>query len=115
MATDCRTAFFISLHMCWQVARAFRKLQRAALRDHEWERASAAFNTTYHTFKDVPPEAFPLFLSSRTYLRMLDGTTERPFFPRAANGSIIQVGAGIHCCQERTGNVRQRHHCRLAG
>ncbi|KAG2432292.1 hypothetical protein HYH02_013015 [Chlamydomonas schloesseri] len=74
-----------------QVARAFRKLQRAALRDHEWERASAAFSATYHTFKDVPPEAFPLFLSSRTYLRMLDGTTERPFFPRAANGAIIQV------------------------
>lgn len=35
----------------------------------------------------MPHDAFPLFLTKRQFLRMLDGTTARPFFPRC-----------VHCC-----------------
>lgn len=33
----------------------------------EFERALTAAEATYHTFRDVPREAFPLFLSSKAW------------------------------------------------
>lgn len=80
-----------------QVARAFRRLQSAVLPAEEWEAVSAAAAAQYHTMRDVPDAAFPLFLSSRNFLRMLDGCLQSPFFPRAANGAIIQVGTCVRC------------------
>ncbi|KXZ49100.1 hypothetical protein GPECTOR_23g31 [Gonium pectorale] len=74
-----------------RVARAFRRLQSAVLPEEQYARVVALSNATYHTFRDVPSEAFPLFLSSRACLRMLDGTTARPFFPRVPNGAILQL------------------------
>ena len=36
----------------------------------DFGRAIAAGSTTYHTFRDIPKEAFPLFLSSKTWCVM---------------------------------------------
>ncbi|GLI67623.1 hypothetical protein VaNZ11_011870, partial [Volvox africanus] len=80
-----------SATLCERVALAFRRLQSAVLPPADFARVMAMASATYHTFRDVPSEAFPLFLSSRAYLRMLDGTTDRPFFPRQPNGAILQL------------------------
>eukprot|EP00955_Chlamydomonas_euryale_P044350 352864-Chlamydomonas_euryale.AAC.8 len=55
----------------------------------EFNRVVAAGEASYPTLRDVPREAFPLFLSSRTWLHMLDGTLQAPFFPRHPNGAIM--------------------------
>ncbi|EFJ46513.1 hypothetical protein VOLCADRAFT_118102 [Volvox carteri f. nagariensis] len=74
-----------------RVALAFRRLQSAVMAPAEFARVVAVANATYHTFHDVPSDAFPLFLSSRAFLRILDGSTGRPFFPRQPNGAILQL------------------------
>ncbi|KAJ9510267.1 hypothetical protein QJQ45_015579, partial [Haematococcus lacustris] len=73
-----------------QVRRAFRRMQMAAMPPEEYQAAEAAGQKTYHSMADVPFEAFPLFLSSRQYLHMLDGSLEAPFFRRRRDGSIVQ-------------------------
>lgn len=92
-----------------RVALAFRRLQSAVLPQAEFARVEAAASATYHTLRDVPSEAFPLFLSSRTFLRMLDGSTGRTFFPRQPNGAILQVCADVcvsgHVCWDGPGGV----------
>lgn len=66
-----------------QVASSFRKLQTAAIGAVEARRlAEVATSTELHTLSNVPPECFPLFLSTRRWLHLLDGTLEDPFFPR---------------------------------
>lgn len=66
-----------------QVAASFRKLQTAAIGAVEARRlAEVAASTELHTLLDVPPECFPLFLSTRLWLHLLDGTLLDPFFPR---------------------------------
>jgi hypothetical protein len=55
-----------------QVARSFGKLRAAAVPEAAEAIAEAAARKL-HTLKAVPAEAFPLFLSSRQFLRMLDG------------------------------------------
>eukprot|EP00798_Chlamydomonas_sp_ICE-L_P021903 gene21903-28945_t len=91
-----------------QVAKAFRRLQAPVMAPDKYEEVLQApvmppdkyeevllaGNMTYHTLRDVPPEAFPLFLSSRQWLHMLDGTLQQPFFPRGANGAILK-GDGV--------------------
>jgi hypothetical protein len=55
-----------------QVRKAFRRMQAAAMPPDEFRLAEAAGRATYHSLAAVPPEAFPLFLSSRQYLHMLE-------------------------------------------
>lgn len=76
-----------------QVRKAFRRMQAAAMPPAEYRDAEAAGRATYHSMSDVPREAFPLFLSARQYLHMLDATLPQPFFRRRPNGAILQV-----CC-----------------
>lgn len=59
----------------------------------EYRAAEAASSARYHSLAAVPATAFPLFLSSREYLLMLDATTPQPFFRRRPNGAIAHVGA----------------------
>ena len=41
--------------------------QAPVMPEAEFERALTAAEATYHTFRDIPREAFPLFLSSKTW------------------------------------------------
>jgi len=43
-----------------------------------------------HTLRDVPEGMFPLFLTQGEFLKMLDGTLAKPFWPRAEDGSLQQ-------------------------
>lgn len=66
-----------------QVALSFRKLQTASLGPEAAAATAAAVAAAeLHTFKSVPPAVFPLFLTTKQYLHMLDGTLADPFFPR---------------------------------
>ena len=42
----------------------------------------------YPILRGIPTDVFPLFLTTRQYLRMLDGTLSEPFFPRRENGAV---------------------------
>lgn len=61
---------------------SFRKLQTASLGSEAAAATAAAAAVELHTFRDVPAAAFPLFLTTKKYLHMLDGTLADPFFPR---------------------------------
>ncbi|EFN58513.1 hypothetical protein CHLNCDRAFT_140575 [Chlorella variabilis] len=74
-----------------QVAKAFVRL-RSGLPAVTPDRAAAyaaAAARPYHSFKGLPEEAWPLFLSAKQYLHMLDGTLRQPFFKRRADGSFF--------------------------
>lgn len=68
--------------------------QAAVVPADELVQILSAAEATYHNFNNIPPEAFPLFLPAKTYLRMMDGTIETPYFPRRLNGAIMQVRRG---------------------
>lgn len=62
-----------------QVAKAFVRLRNglpAVTADRAAVYAAAA-SQTYHSFRGLPEEAWPLFLSSKQYLHMLDGGSQR--------------------------------------
>ena len=40
------------------------------------------------SFRDIPEEMFPLFLTQAEYLKMIDGTLKEPFWPRNSDGSL---------------------------
>jgi hypothetical protein len=56
-----------------QVAKSFTKLRAAVVPAEMAEGFAEAGSREYHSMRDVPTEAFPLFLTSRAFLRMLDG------------------------------------------
>lgn len=52
----------------------------AVLSPSDQARVVAARARQYHSFSDdIPQDAFPLFLSSKQYLAMLDATVSQPF------------------------------------
>ncbi|KIZ02024.1 hypothetical protein MNEG_5936 [Monoraphidium neglectum] len=64
-----------------QVSRTFRKLQAAAIADPADARAvAAAAARDYPSLRDVPSAAFPLFVTTAQWLRMLDASCDVPFF-----------------------------------
>ncbi|CAD7695958.1 unnamed protein product [Ostreobium quekettii] len=71
-----------------QVSRTFRKLQGAVLSAEEVRDLAELANGEYPTLSEIPSAAFPLFLTTRQHLQMLDGTLREPFFPRHENGAI---------------------------
>jgi hypothetical protein len=77
-----------------QVAAAFQRLQSAVLSPAEAAVAAAAAAVDYHTFACIPDEAFPLFLSNKQYLRLLDGTVGQPFFKQRdpETGAVLEGG-----------------------
>ena len=77
-----------------QVALSFRKLQTASLGpEAAAATATAVAAAELHTFKSVPPAVFPLFLTTKQYLHMLDGTLADPFFPRYVPAAEQILGA----------------------
>lgn len=72
-----------------EVARSFAKMRRAVVDPDKADELEALAERSFVTLKDVPAEAFPLFLSQKTYLEALDGTLAIPFFPRRGDGSIM--------------------------
>ena len=73
---------------------SFRQLQAALLEGEEAAAVTAATSIKYHSFVDVPSLAFPLFLSSKQYLQMLDASCKgKHFFPRGQDGAVV-VGTG---------------------
>ncbi|GFH30803.1 uncharacterized protein HaLaN_29723, partial [Haematococcus lacustris] len=73
-----------------QVRKAFRRMQLAVLQPWDMLAVEAAAEGVYHSMQQVPTAAFPLFLTSREYLNMLDGTLAEPFLPRHEDGSVVQ-------------------------
>ena len=76
-----------------QVALSFRKLQAACLDAEGAARiaAAAAAAADMHMLQNEPAAAFPLFLSTKKYLQLLDGTLAAPFFPRCDHADSCMV------------------------
>ncbi|GMH41224.1 hypothetical protein BSKO_09134 [Bryopsis sp. KO-2023] len=74
-----------------QVEKTFRKLQAAVLSKDQLQHVIDLGKNVYpfRPFRDIPSEAFPLFLTTRQFLRMLDGTLQEPFFPRKEDGTLL--------------------------
>jgi hypothetical protein len=78
------------------VSKAFVRLRSglpAVTPDRQAAYAAAAAQQ-YHTFRGVPEEAWPIFLSAKQYLHMLDGTLRKPFFRRHPDGSFLYESGG---------------------
>ena len=72
-----------------QVAKAFVRLRNGlpAVTPDRAAAYAAAAARQYHSFRGVPEEAWPLFLSSKQHLHMLDGESMRaPLLLSASNG-----------------------------
>ena len=65
-----------------EVAKQFHKLRAAVLRDlEEAKRLEELSNQDYASLDDIPPDAFR---TTKQYLRAVDATLVKPFFPRFA-------------------------------
>jgi hypothetical protein len=62
-----------------QVLLSLHLLQMAVLTPSEQAKVIAARSRQYHSFQDIPDEAFPMFLSSKQWLAMLDVSVPEPF------------------------------------
>lgn len=76
-----------------EVAKQFNKLRAAILRNPaEAKRLQELSNQDYPSLADIPSDAFPLFWTTKQYLRAVDATLpdtpvrDGPFFPRYAPG-----------------------------
>ena len=74
-----------------EVARSFAKMRRAVVPPEVADELDALSEQSWAvlTLKDIPSEAFPLFLSQKNYLEALDGSLSEPFFPRREDGTIL--------------------------
>ena len=79
-----------------EVARQFHKLRAAVLHDPaEARRLEELASQDYATLDNIPSEAFPLFWTTKQYLRAADATLIKPFFPRFASYGVLI--AWNHC------------------
>ncbi|XP_072047467.1 TPR and ankyrin repeat-containing protein 1-like [Amphiura filiformis] len=76
--------------LCSEVQRNFRDMSHACefARDHCAVVDKLLDKPVPMRFQDVHPAAFPLFLGSKQFLLMLDGSLPNPFFPRNEDGSL---------------------------
>lgn len=72
-----------------EVAKQFHRLRAAVLRDSEESRRLEELSKQdYSSLKNIPSDAFPLFWTTKQYLRAVDATLPEaplgagPFFPR---------------------------------
>lgn len=65
-----------------QVAKAFVRLRNGlpAVTPDRAAAYAAAAAQPYHSFRGLPEEAWPLFLSGKQYLHMLDGEAQKTAF-----------------------------------
>jgi hypothetical protein len=84
-----QAVFWCSIFIACFLACAYREvltihfsvaLQMAVLRPEEASAVLAATAAPYPSLSCIPDEAFPLFLSNRQFLAMLDATLQQPFF-----------------------------------
>ena len=87
-----------------QVAKAFVRLRNGlpAVTPDRAAAYAAAAARQYHSFRGLPEEAWPLFLSAKQYLHMLDGEA-------AARLPVQGEGAGA-CHSRLLGGVAQPGH-----
>ncbi|DBA81851.1 TPA: hypothetical protein ACH3X1_007570 [Trebouxia sp. C0004] len=78
-----------------EVAKQFHRLRAAMLRDsEESKRLEELSKQDYPSLKDIPSDAFPLFWTTKQYLRAVDATLPEaplgagPFFPRLDGGGL---------------------------
>ncbi|DBB04235.1 TPA: hypothetical protein ACH3X1_013259 [Trebouxia sp. C0004] len=78
-----------------EVAKQFNKLRAAILRDlTESKRLEELSKQDYPSLADIPSDAFPLFWTTKQYLRAVDATLpatplrDGPFFPRLEGGAL---------------------------
>lgn len=66
----------------------------------------------------IPSGDFPLFITNKQYLQLLDGTMKNPFFSRRADGRLVSNEdcyefdlEGIHQCValDNAASIRQRN------
>ena len=77
--------------------------------EEEMEEGEGYDNERYpHRLSDVKDEDFPMFITLRNFLYMLDGTLEEPFFARESNGRI-QGADKAFTFQEELGFVNVVH------
>ncbi|XP_072045621.1 TPR and ankyrin repeat-containing protein 1-like isoform X2 [Amphiura filiformis] len=72
--------------LCSEVQRNFRDLSHAC--DFAREHCEVEDKPVPMRLQDAHPAVFPLFLNSRQFLLMLDGSLPNPYFPRNEDGSM---------------------------
>lgn len=77
-----------NLVLCNEVQKTFSEM-RNSLDDNQLQAVSAAEDTIPSSLQDLQNSHFPLFLTSRKLLLMLDGSLPDPFFRRDASGNIV--------------------------
>lgn len=77
-----------NLVLCNEVQKTFSEM-RNSLDDNNMPAVSAAEETIPPRLLDLQNIHFPLFLTSRKLLLMLDGSLPDPFFRRDASGNIV--------------------------
>ncbi len=66
----------------------------AALTDADAALVREACSRDYPSLRAVPTHAFPLFVTTQQYLRMLDATCDEPFFQQLPAGAVEDDEAG---------------------
>lgn len=77
-----------NLVLCNEVQKTFSEM-RNSLDENNLPAVSAAEETIPQRLQDLQNIHFPLFLTSRKLLLMLDGSLPDPFFRRDASGNIV--------------------------
>lgn len=86
-----------------QVAKAFVRLRNGlpAVTPDRAAAYAAAAARQYHSFRGVPEEAWPLFLSSKQHIHMLDGESAPrvplPVCTHWEQGSAYRAGCPFQC------------------
>jgi hypothetical protein len=74
--------------VCFQVASTFRKLQAAAITDASYAKKVKDADREPENLINLPAESFPLFMTTRNWLKALDASCAESFFERTADGRL---------------------------
>lgn len=77
------------LSLCFQVASTFRRLQTAAITDKSSASRVKDANREPENLINLPTESFPLFMTTRDWLKALDASCTESFFLRKADGRLV--------------------------
>lgn len=67
----------------FEMAKQFHKLRAAVLRNpEEAKRLEALSQQEYASLAEIPTDAFPLFWTAEQFIRAIDATLHKSFFPR---------------------------------
>jgi hypothetical protein len=71
------------------VASTFRRLQAAAITDASYGKRVKNANREPDNLINLPAESFPLFMTTRDWLKALDASCTESFFERTADGHLV--------------------------